>query len=95
MSQRQHFLSVLPLFVEPVAAYTLYVLWNTSQTLLERREKAKLAAAEAKLRKMVSELKVITAALQQSCAAAARLTHPARPLRMDCAELLLSLLQIR
>ena len=60
LSQRQHFMSVLPLFVEPIAAYALYVLWNTSQSLLERRDNTKLATAEAKLRKMIAELKVWT-----------------------------------
>ena len=60
LSQRQHFGSVLPLFVEPVAAYALYVIWNTSQSLMGRRDRAKLAAAEAKLRKMIADLKVLT-----------------------------------
>ena len=59
LSQRQHLGSVLPLFVEPVAAYVLYVCWNTTQSLMGRRDQARLAAAEAKLRKMVADLKVL------------------------------------
>lgn len=32
--------------------------WNTSQSLLGRRERAKLAASNTKLRKMITDLKV-------------------------------------
>ncbi|KAK9813899.1 hypothetical protein WJX73_003957 [Symbiochloris irregularis] len=60
LSSRQHFMSVLPMFVEPIGAYALYVFWNTLQSVLGKRDKARLAAAEAKLRKMITELKDTT-----------------------------------
>lgn len=60
LSHKQHLCSVLPLFVEPIGAYVLYVAWNTSQSLLGRRERAKLAASNTKLRKMITDLKDTT-----------------------------------
>ena len=56
-----HSLRVAPLFAEPVLAYLLYYIVLGAMHLWDNRDKRRVEVLNRKLRKMVSELKVVYA----------------------------------
>ena len=56
-----HSLRVAPLFAEPILAYLLYYIVLGAMHLWDNRDKRRVEVLNKKLRKMVSELKVVYA----------------------------------
>lgn len=57
-TSQEHFVRMLPVFLVPASAYALYMALSWVLRWVEIRDRARLTGLQAKLKKMVNELKV-------------------------------------